>query len=96
MNLSISDRRLAAAAILVLLSACGQRQAMPTPATHEPPAIEGATKAAAMPLSTAASPDSQIQDLPTPTARAGLQATDPTKVDLASGQPTLVEFFAFW
>ncbi|MBM3121303.1 MAG: hypothetical protein FJZ97_03845 [Chloroflexi bacterium] len=33
---------------------------------------------------------------PTPTARAGLEATDPTSVTLASGKPALVEFFAFW
>jgi hypothetical protein len=32
----------------------------------------------------------------TPTARPGLQATDPTTVNLASGKPTLLEFFAFW
>jgi hypothetical protein len=28
--------------------------------------------------------------------REGLEATDPTTVVLASGQPQLVEFFAFW
>jgi hypothetical protein len=33
---------------------------------------------------------------PTPTARPGLEATDPTGVSLVSGDPTLVEFFAFW
>lgn len=32
----------------------------------------------------------------TPTLRVGLQATDPGTVQLASGGPTLVEFFAFW
>jgi hypothetical protein len=32
----------------------------------------------------------------TPTARPGLEATDPETVDLASGKPTLLEFFAFW
>jgi hypothetical protein len=32
----------------------------------------------------------------TPTARRGLEATDPTTVTLADGRPTLVEFFAFW
>ena len=31
-----------------------------------------------------------------PTAREGLEATDPSTVVLASGKPTLVEFFAFW
>lgn len=33
---------------------------------------------------------------PTPTVRPGMEATDPTTVVLASGEPTLVEFFAFW
>jgi hypothetical protein len=28
--------------------------------------------------------------------RAGLEASDPTAVSIASGKPTLVEFFAFW
>jgi len=31
-----------------------------------------------------------------PTIRTELAATDPTTVNLASGKPTLVEFFAFW
>ena len=33
---------------------------------------------------------------PSPTLRPGLEATDPASVNLASGRPTLVEFFAFW
>ena len=33
---------------------------------------------------------------PTPTVRPGMEATDPTTVVLASGEPTFVEFFAFW
>jgi hypothetical protein len=32
----------------------------------------------------------------TPTARPGLEASDPAIVTLAAGSPTLVEFFAFW
>lgn len=32
----------------------------------------------------------------TPTARPGLEATDPETVNLTSGKPTLLEFFAFW
>lgn len=31
-----------------------------------------------------------------PVVKTGLEATDPTTVVLASGKPTLVEFFAFW
>lgn len=33
---------------------------------------------------------------PQPTPRAGLEATDPETVVLASGDIQLVEFFAFW
>ena len=33
---------------------------------------------------------------PTPTLRTGQEATDPATVNLASGKPTLVKFFAFW
>lgn len=50
--------------------------------TPRPTATEGAV---VLPL-----PD------PTPTARTGLHATDPESVVLASGNPMLVEFFAFW
>jgi hypothetical protein len=31
-----------------------------------------------------------------PPLKIGLQATNPTGVNLASGKPSLVEFFAFW
>ncbi|MDF1500489.1 MAG: hypothetical protein P1P76_08470 [Anaerolineales bacterium] len=31
-----------------------------------------------------------------PTPKQGLMASDPTTVALASGEPVLVEFFAFW
>jgi len=33
---------------------------------------------------------------PTPTVRPGMEATDPNTVSLSPGDPTLVEFFAFW
>jgi hypothetical protein len=33
---------------------------------------------------------------PTPFDLTQLHATDPTTVNLASGKPTLLEFFAFW
>jgi hypothetical protein len=43
-----------------------------------------------------AAPPTEGPPPPTPTTREGLQASDPGGVDLASGTPTLVEFFAFW
>ncbi len=42
------------------------------------------------------SPEEATQGLPAPTIRQDQYATDPTTVDLASGRPTLVKFFAFW
>ena len=48
----------------------------------------------------APSPAPTIQVAPTqpaaPAIRTELAATDPATVNLASGNPTLVEFFAFW
>jgi hypothetical protein len=48
-------------------------------------------QAAAVPTE---APSAEVE--PTPTLRVGLEATDPGAVQLASGEPTLVEFFAFW
>ena len=78
----------------MLLAACGQASAgaiAPTEeSTAEPPLVvdRGATAATATPP--------QPLDLASPTARRGLEATDPTTVRLDAGRPTLVEFFAFW
>lgn len=56
---------------------------------------------AASPVVTASVQDPGDQQSPpepsaTPTARPGLEATDPESVNLVSGKPTLLEFFAFW
>lgn len=37
-----------------------------------------------------------VEEQVVPTPRSGLQATDPSTVNLASGQIQLVEAFAFW
>jgi hypothetical protein len=34
--------------------------------------------------------------VPLPTVRSDIEATDPKLVELASGKPQLIEFFAFW
>lgn len=87
---------------LVVLSACsgGTQPAQPDagvqPATATATPISDSGGAAATP--TAVVQDGMQQQAPvaTPTARPGLEATDPDSVDLASGKPTLLEFFAFW
>ena len=94
----------AARGILVMLglgAAACQGAAQP----FDPPA----PYAAASPVSPAnpeKPPSLAPRDVPTtqveqtqpaaPTIRTELAATDPATVNLASGQPTLVEFFAFW
>lgn len=44
----------------------------------------------------AASTEDEVVAEATPFDLTQLHATDPTTVNLASGRPTLVEFFAFW
>ena len=60
------------------------------PVEPAPPAVDtaviGPTAAPALPPTAG----------PTPTVRPGMEATAPTTVVLASGDPTFVEFFAFW
>lgn len=41
-------------------------------------------------------PDASEPDQDEALPRQELEATDPTSVNLVSGKPTLVEFFAFW
>lgn len=38
----------------------------------------------------------QPEQISPPPPKSGLEATDPSTVDLSSGSPQLVEFFAFW
>ncbi|OGO09171.1 MAG: hypothetical protein A2Z66_08695 [Chloroflexi bacterium RBG_13_66_10] len=75
----------------LLLAACvgSTPSAPPAPATRDErvPATDGAP--------TSAPGDTPEAD-PSPTPRLSLEATDPTTVRLGAGDPTLVEFFAFW
>jgi hypothetical protein len=49
------------------------------------------------PSITDVSPESPEETQPSqPVVKTGLEATDPSTVQLASGKPQLVEFFAFW
>ncbi len=89
-----------------LLTACGGAE----PAVQQPAAAEteAVTETVAEPAE-AASPTldqepatevaaQQPTDTaaPPPTVSDELRATDPTTVNLATGKPTLLEFFAFW
>ena len=59
-----------------------------------------ATDVVASPTTAAETLEGTLQPLatlaPTPTVRPGMEASDPTTVSLSPGDPTLVEFFAFW
>ena len=92
-----------------VLSACSKGGASasvdlpPLPSETSPPASPAPAPTATVPAPTDTAPQptpvEQVADTPPeplPTVRAGLEATDPTGVVLASGEPTLVEFFAFW
>lgn len=85
--------RIAVVAGLALAAAgCGPAaatlEAPPASPTPEPAALEA----------TAPPPSAPPAESPsaTPTARGGLEASDPAAVALGAGRPTLVEFFAFW
>jgi hypothetical protein len=58
------------------------------------------TEVAIVPEDTVVSEDTQAEETPeevvVPAPKAGLEATDPSVVNLASGEIQLVEFFAFW
>jgi hypothetical protein len=83
--------------LIPVLAACSPG----APATQtiqelSPPAAPSSTPAQeqqeAMPTATVA----QVS-IPTPVVvKSALEATDPATVQLASGEPQLVEFFAFW
>ncbi len=94
--------------LAVLLVACSQGNASQKPEIS----LIGKTElpTTGVPTSTEAAPTEEVEESqnvientplpqveePRPTPRTGLAATDPISVNLASGKPTLVEFFAFW
>lgn len=97
--------------LLIALAACSPaaEPALPSQPTSGPtatsapmdvdeqaPSSTPASSETDTPASTPTSEAEMENAGPTPTLRVGLQATDPSMVDLAAGGPTLVEFFAFW
>lgn len=88
-----------------VLGACAAPSATAAPAgVGESPAPALAATTDAAPVGDASDPTSaSLEGTPASTeapapkpVRTELEATDPTTVSLASGRPTLVEFFAFW
>ena len=84
-----------------VLSACTPTQSpAPPPEPTPTPEVESAEAQPAAP----APPAAAVEEAPTevvveaqPTSRGSqLEATDPATVNIASGQPQLIEFFAFW
>ncbi|MFP3853577.1 MAG: hypothetical protein ACLFWD_04690 [Anaerolineales bacterium] len=64
-----------------------------TPQAEQATSMTDEGESQATPTSTMASLPDQG---PIPTGSSQLRATDPDSVSLADGDPTLVEFFAFW
>ena len=80
-----------------LLAACGPAAEIPVPtATLPAPSAPAVATEPPAPIATEA-PQTIATEAPVFVSRGpNLEASDPTTVNLASGTPTLVEFFAFW
>src|SRR3990170_1279099 len=84
------------------LAGCSQQQgpgtqapaveSLPTVAATETQGVEATPSLPTVGATSGVPPTAAIP----PTPRLELHASDPTAVNLASGGPTLVEFFAFW
>ena len=85
----------------ILLSACqgGPSATEPGPSVVEKPTQESISQIESPEVpspDSATTPETEAAPDVVPTPREGLEATDPSMVVLASGNPTLIEFFAFW
>lgn len=81
------------AALVVALAACGGASVV------EPTNAPMVLAPSDTPTSESAAPTQPAFPTQAPTApepRGELAATDPAGVDLKSGEPQLIEFFAFW
>jgi hypothetical protein len=84
---------------VLILGACSPgSENIPTPtASILESEDESAEKQASTVLETQAPPpEAEAASPDKPTPKQGLVASDPTTVNIASGEPVLVEFFAFW
>lgn len=74
-------------------------ESQPTPADEQPTQVPPASESA--PPEASALPTTPLEPTeaglgPIPEGSQQLRASDPSSVQLAAGEPTLVEFFAFW
>jgi hypothetical protein len=97
---------------LLILTGCAPAEVVNTPTDLNPAAVESQTPEIAPTdtsrpdVADSVTQPNTSEQQPTKTPlqtdtlpvlpKEELQATDPTTVSLASGKPTLVEFFAFW
>ena len=90
---------IAMAGVIILVAGCVPQSAPPppTPTPTVTPTVPAEPATEAAPAEDAVEPTAVGEAPSEPaTPRPGLAATDPSTVMLASGQPQLVEFFAFW
>ncbi len=90
--------------VVFLMAACAPA-ASPTAAPPEPVTTDAPPAPSVVTESPPAVPTETPEDVPVEpteapmvivTPRTEMEATNPGSVNLASGTPTLVEFFAFW
>lgn len=86
------------ALLVLLITACSGGTAPQVLAPSDPQAGGESDTAvdSAQPAQDPVELDAPVEGNQQPEPRQGLEATDPGSVVLASGQPQIVEFFAFW
>jgi hypothetical protein len=86
------------ALLTVVLTACTGGAAAPTLLPAEPQAAVGPdlSDEPSQPAQDSVAAENPAEELVQAVPRQGLEATDPASVVLASGQPQIVEFFAYW
>jgi hypothetical protein len=85
-----------ALALLGLFLAACQPAALPAPTVAAPVPPSGAVLTPTVGAVTSEATIAATASVTDRPPRTALEATDPGSVILANGQPTLVEFFAFW
>lgn len=85
--------------VLVLLTMVGcspATQMAPTPTESMEPVQEATATIVPSETPVEEAAPAQVPTEPNAAPRAGLTATDPNSVQIGSGEPLLIEFFAFW